>query len=389
MMRRQRKKKRAPVSWIFLLLLVLPAFAVDQGITAVRADKIFTVSHGTIADGLILIERGKIVFVGSAREVPKNAILFRAKVVMPGLIDTHTHLGTRSDWNEYAGDANPALKIMDALNLESADFAFALSGGTTTVVVTPGSGNVICGQLVVVKTAGESYRQRVLRNPAGVKMAFDMPQALRIASDELDKARDYPLKREKAAGLGAPFERDAGMEVLAKVLRREIPAHIHCIPSYALENVLRLKEKYNIDVVIEHGLEADADLDRIRKAAVSVSFGPLLLKQAESLPDGIPALLAGAGIRFSIHSDAPIVPSNGLLVYAGQAVKYGLNEEAALKAVTLSAAEILGISDRVGSLEAGKDADLVLLTGEPLDIFSHVEAVLIDGREVFNKKDYR
>ena len=241
MMRRTKMKKRTPVLWLSLLLLVLPAFALDQEITAVRADKIFTVSHGTIADGLILIEKGKIVFVGSGREVPKNAILLRAKVVIPGLIDTHTHLGTRSDWNEYAGDVNPALKIMDAINIQSEDFAFALSGGTTTTMVTPGSGNVICGQLVVIKTAGESYRQRILRNPAGVKMAFDLPQALRIASDELDKARDYSLRKKKAADRGEAFEMDAGMEALAKVLRREIPAPSNKagIPSGRLSACLR------------------------------------------------------------------------------------------------------------------------------------------------------
>ena len=370
-------------------LFVSPSFAFGDEIAAVSAGKIYTISHGTVTNGLVLIENGKITFVGSGREIPQNAKLIRAKAVLPGLIDTHTHMGTRSDWNEMAGDVNPALNIINALDPESGDFAFALSGGTTTAVITPGSGNIICGQIVIIKTAGESTVRRIVRSPAGLKMAFDLPQALRIVSEELDKARDYALRKTKAAEELKAFETDTGMEVMAQVLRREIPAHIHCIPAYAIENALRLKEKYGIDVIIEHGLEADALLDQIRNAAVPISFGPLILKQAESLPDGIPALMAAQGIRFSIHSDAPIVPSNGLLVYAAQAAKYGLDEDAALRAVTLTPAEILGISDRVGSIDVGKDADLVLLSGDPLDIFSHVEAVLIDGREAFSERKFR
>ena len=398
-MLKQEKMKRAAQVLVFFLLLVLSNLALAEQKTlsnkkiAIQAEKIFTVSHGTLTDGLILIEKGKISFVGPWKKIPSDSTLIKAKVVIPGLVDTHTHLGAKSDWNEYsnkefAGDINPNLNIMDVIDQESPDFSFALSGGVTTVMVTPGSGNVICGELVILKTAGKSHQKRVLRNPAGLKMAFDFPQAFKIVSDEFEKTLEYLTNKKKAGDRGETFEQDLRMETIAKVLKREIPAHIHCIPYYAIENALKLKKKFNIDIILEHALEADKVIKKIREGAVPVSFGPLLLKQAESLPDPIPALFEKEGIKFSIHSDAPIVPPNGLLLYAAQAVKYGLSEEAALRSITLSAAEILTINNRVGSIEVGKDADLVLLDGAPFDILTHVESVLIDGNIVFNEKDF-
>jgi len=395
---RQAKRSREARWFVFFVFawLVMPISAEDNAKVseklAIQAEKIYTVSRGILTNGLILIEKGKIVLVGPSEKIPANFNLIRAKTVIPGLVDTHTHLGSKSDWNEYfnkefAGDTNPSLNIMDAIDLESVDFAFALSGGVTTVVVTPGSGNIICGELVIMKTAGHSHQARLLRNPAGLKMAFDLPQALRVVSEEFEKARKYSEEKKKAAEEGKGLAQDPQMEVLLKVLKREIPAHIHCIAFYAIENALKLKKKFNIDIILEHGLEADKLLKEIKEAAVPVSFGPMLLKQAESLPDPIPAALEKAGILFSIHSDAPIVPPNGLLLYAAQAAKYGLSEDVALRAITLGAAEILKIQDRVGSIEPGKDADLVLLDGDPLNVFTHVVSVVLDGRFVYREKE--
>ena len=164
---------------IFMIFSLICLFgvalnAITEGISdriVIQAEKIFTVSHGIIQDGLIVVERGKIVYVGPAKEIPKEAKLIKAKVVIPGLIDTHSHLGSQAGWSEYGGKefkqgAIPHLHILDHLDLASVDFAFALSGGVTAVMVTPGSGNIIGGQLVVLKTAGDSREKRILRNPA-------------------------------------------------------------------------------------------------------------------------------------------------------------------------------------------------------------------------------
>jgi imidazolonepropionase-like amidohydrolase len=393
--RKMRKKNKLSIlvfSAFLFFFAFSPTQAEDENRIAIQAEKIFTISQGILHNGLILLEGGKIAYVGPVRNVSKDFSYIKAKVIIPGLIDTHAHLGAKSgEWNEnqnkvFTGDVNPSLKIIDVIDKESVDFAFALSGGVTSVAVMPGSGNIIGGELVVLKTAGDSFEKRILRNPAGLKMTLGPPQFLEVASKEFEKTRKYLEKKRRALEKGEFPEIDLTLEAMAKVLNREIPAHIHCIQFYAIEDALRLKEKFNIDVVIEHGLEADKVIPELHEKKVPISFGPLLLKQAESLPDAIPALFEKAGIKFSIHSDAPIVSAADLLLYAKQAVKYGLSEETALRSVTLSAAEILGIEDRVGSIEPGKDADLVIMDGEPLEIMTHVESILIDGKIVFQKK---
>jgi imidazolonepropionase-like amidohydrolase len=218
-------------------------------------------------------------------------------------------------------------------------------------------------------------------------MAFDTPQALSMATKTFQKAQEYAVKKAKAKETGKAFKNDLRMEILLDVLDRKIPAHIHCIPFYAIENAIELKKRFEIDIVIEHGLEADHVISGLHQAQIPISCGPLLLQQANTLPDLLPACLEKSGIKFSIHSDAPIVPPNDLLIYAAQAVRFSASREMALRAITLTAAEILRVDDRVGSIEPGKDADFVLLDGDPLDIFTHVKAVMINGKIKFQEKD--
>jgi len=377
---------------------------------AIVGGQVIPIEGTPFRDGVILVDDGAIRALGTDVRVPDGAERVDAtgKVVLPGLVDAHTHLGVHEeaegwageDTNEMTDPVTPHVRALDGINPADLGFADAIAGGVLTVNVNPGSGNPIGGQTVAVRCAGRTVDEMVLRAPSGMKSALgENPK--RVYSDRKEfpstrlgtaaairdafvKTGNYLAKRDR--GDGEPVDRDLRWETLAMVLRREIPWRQHCHRADDIATALRLADEFGYRLVIDHGTEAAPLADRIAERGVPVLIGPLLTSRSKvelrnrSLAN--PGRLAAAGVELGIITDHPVVPIQLLHVQAALAVKEGLDPAAALRAVTLVPARIMGVDDRVGSLLAGKVATLCVWSGDPLDVRSRVEAAWIEGRRV-------
>jgi imidazolonepropionase-like amidohydrolase len=357
---------------------------------------------------------------------------------MPGIIDAMTYYGVRPfDLNDPANPVTPQNRIIQAY------YPFGqfmrgrggiepdkeiLSGGVTTVYIAPGDKQVIGGQGAVVKTFGPTFDRLVLREPAAIDMAIGDPpkeafgaaqkspvtrmsiaaliRKNLVEAQEYDRAlKAYESKPEEEKKKAPRPPRDLNMEALAKLLNREIPARIECDLPDDLRTAIRVAEEFKFDLVIDSGLTAYLLKDVLAQKKIPVVLGPTSHPfvsggEVSSTPELVrvmdernAAILSRAGVKIAIASygfgfggfgDA--VQGKWLLLEAGLATGFDLPEEEALKAVTINAAEILGVADRVGSLEPGKDADIIILDGYPLSVKTWVEKVFIDGTEVYSKK---
>jgi len=362
----------------------------------------------------LLWEDGKIIGVGQELAVPAGALVqdLGGKTVVPGFIDAHTHLGIYEeiypegdDLNEMTEPVTPEMRALDAVNPYDIAFQDAVRGGITTVMTGPGSANVISGTSLVMKTAGRYLDEMVILPQAGLKVAFGenpkrvyaeqkkMPTSrMAIAAllrQALTDAQDYLAKKEKAFKDKEVFERDLGMENLLLVLQRQIPLRAHAHRADDIATAIRIAEEFQVDLVIEHGTEAQKLIPQLKARQIPVIVGPTLTNRAKvelaELTWQTAVLLNQAGILVALTTDHSVTPIQYLPLCAAMAVKNGMDEEEALKAITINPARILGLADRLGSLEAGKDADLVVLNGHPLDWRSKVEQVYINGQEVYNR----
>jgi imidazolonepropionase-like amidohydrolase len=377
---------------------------------AIVGGEVIPIEGTPFRDGVILVEDGAIRALGTDVRVPDGAERVDAtgKVVLPGLVDAHTHLGVHEeaegwageDTNEMTDPVTPHVRALDGINPADLGFADAIGGGVLTVNVNPGSGNPIGGQTVALRCAGATVDEMVLRAPSGVKSALgENPKRVygdrkefpstRLGTaaairDAFVKTGNYLAKRDR--GDGEPVDRDLRWETLAMVLRREIPWRQHCHRADDIATALRLADEFGYRLVIDHGTEAAPLADRIAGRGVPVLIGPLLTSRSKvelrnrSLAN--PGRLAAAGVELGIITDHPVVPIQLLHVQAALAVKEGLDPAAALRAVTLVPARVMGVDDRVGSLLAGKAATLCIWSGDPLDVRSRVEAAWIEGRRV-------
>jgi imidazolonepropionase-like amidohydrolase len=381
---------------------------VGAGPWAIVGGQVIPVEGTPFHDGVVLVEGGAIRALGTDVRVPDGVERVDAtgKVVLPGLVDAHTHLGVHEEGEGWAGEdtnemtdpVTPHVRALDAINPADLGFRDAVAGGVLTVNVNPGSGNPIGGQTVAVRCAGSVVDEMVLRSPSGVKSALgENPKRVfgdrkefpstRLGTaaairDAFVKTGNYLAKRER--GNGEPAERDLRWETLAMVLRREIPWRQHCHRADDIATALRLADEFGYRLVIDHGTEAALLADRIAERGVPVLIGPLLTSRSKvelrnrSLAN--PGRLVAAGVELGIVTDHPVVPVQLLPVQAALAVKEGLDPAAALRAVTLVPARVMGVDDRVGSLAPGKAATMCVWSGDPLDVRSRVEAAWIDGR---------
>jgi imidazolonepropionase-like amidohydrolase len=403
---------------------------------AITNGTIMTITQGTIKPGTVLVEGGRIVAVGESVTIPEDAERYDAegKVVMPGLIDAHCHVGLwpegvgwdHSDGNEMTDPITPHLRALDALHPEDPAFKELVAAGVTTVLTGPGSGNLIGGQWVCVKTAPKpSVEQMVLLEPAGMKMALgENPKrvygeqkktpstrmgnaaALRAA---LVDAQNYLDQWERYEAVLAAYqakveagdteaeapkvqERDLKLEALGKVLRREMKARIHAHRADDMLTAIRIAEEFDLDLTLEHATEGYKIADTLAAKGIPVTAGPILFSRVkfelkEMTPKN-PGLMAKAGVKVAIQTDE-MSAVKYLAINAALAVREGMEEEEALRAITIHPAEIIGVDHRVGSLDVGKDADIVVLSGHPLDYRTVTELVLIDGAVVYRRDSDR
>ncbi len=389
---------------------------------AITGGRVVPITGEPIDGGTVLVRDGKIVAVGGAEvAVPDGVRVVDAagSWVLPGFIEAHGHVGVHeeaegwagSDTNEMTDPVTANVRAIDAINPADLGFRDAIGGGVLAVNVNPGSGNPIGGQTVAIKCWGRTVDEMVLRQPSGLKSALgENPKRVygeqkKTPSTRLGvaavirgafvDAANYLARIEaesrRPEAERKPVDRDLKLEALGMVLRREIPWRQHCHRADDIATALRISAEFGYDLVIDHGTEAHLLADLLAARDIPVVIGPLFTSRSKvelrnrSLAN--PGKLAAAGITIAITTDHPVVPINFLIHQASLAVKYGLDRDTALRALTINPARIAGVADRLGSLEPGKDADLVIWSGDPLDVLSRVQLALIDGSEVYSYAD--
>ena len=377
---------------------------------------VHTMEGVTIPNGYVAVTGDKIAKVGPMEEAPdhwEGETLDAAQGhVLPGFVDAHSHLGMfgdaqgfeADDGNEATDPCTPHLRAIDAINPLDRCFQEARAAGVTTVLTGPGSANPISGQFAAIKTAGRWVDEMVLKAPVAMKLALgENPKCVynerhetpvtrmataAIIRENLQKALEYAEKLEKAEADEEEDkpDYDAKLEALLPVVRGELPVHIHAHRADDIATGVRIAKEFGLKCVIVHGTEAHLIPELLEQEGIPVITGPAL--GYRSKPDlanmtiESPAVLTLRGVKTAICTDHPEVPIQYLPLCAGLAVKGGMNPEAALAAITINAAKIAGIDDRVGSLAPGKDADLVITTGHPINLLSRVKAVFINGVRV-------
>jgi len=330
--------------------------------------------------------------------------------VLPGFIDAHCHVGIceeiymeGDDVNEMTDPLTPELRVLDGVNPEDVGFDDACRAGVTAVFTCPGSANVIGGTGAVLKTAGRVVDEMIVREPAGLKVAFGenpktvygeqkkMPmtrmgtaallrQALIDTQTYLEKKEQGKKDPEKLP------DRELGLETLALVLTRQIPLRAHAHRTDDIMTAIRIAREFDVDLVLDHCTEGHKIADILAQYPYPAVIGPTLISRAKvELKDKsfrTPGVLAAHGLKVAIVTDHAVVPIEHLPLCAALAVRNGMDEEDAWKAITIWPAEILGVDDRIGSLAEGKDADLVIWHGRPLSLEAEADVVLINGRVI-------
>lgn len=381
---------------------------------AIKGGRIHTVTSGVIEDGVILFEGGKIAGVGTAIDIPSDAEVIDAgdRMVFPGFIDAHCHVGNFDegegqvgyDGNEMTNPVTPHLRAWDGIYPQDIGFRDARSGGISCVCVLPGSANVIGGLGAVLKTRGDFIEDMILSENGGLKVAFgENPKRVYgeqkktpstrmgtagIFRETLTKAQNYREKLVK--GREDPDkmpERDLGMEVMVKVLDGEIPLRAHAHRADDIVTAIRIAKEFGLRISIEHCTEghmiaqwlADEDVPAI----VGPSLGHRSKREVVRRTFETAGILDSAGVKVAVMTDHPFNPIEFLPLASGLAHRAGMAEEKALRAITINPAEILGLGNRIGSIEPGKDADVSIWSGHPFDTRSKMERFFINGSTVY------
>lgn len=381
---------------------------------AVTGGHVVPVSSEPIHNGVVIVTDGVITAVGG----PDTAIPDGARVVdasgawvLPGFIESHGHLGVHeagegwsgNDTNEMTGPNGSHLRALDGIDVEEQGFRDALLGGVTTAVIKPGSGNPIGGRTVAIKTwGGRTVDEQVISAEVSVKSALgenpkrvygdkkQSPSTRLGVAAELRKAfveaGNYAAKRAEAATQGKPFARDLGQETMAAVLAGDLLWDQHCHRHDDIATAIRVAEEFGYGLVVNHGTEGHKIADVLAEKGIPVIFGPMLTSRSKvELRDRAfanLALIAAAGVQVALTTDHPVVAIENLRLQAILAIREGLPAEVALEALTVNPAQMLRLDSRVGALEAGRDGDLVLWSGDPLALASRVLQVIIGGRDV-------
>ncbi len=393
--------------WMLLVLIASSPWILPAQV-AIRGEKVYTSAGPVIADGVVIIRDGKVQQVGPSSQVkiPAGFRLLQAKVVTPGLIDAHTVVGLSGYLNqphdqdqvERTAALQPDLRAIDAYNPQERLVEWVRSHGVTTMHTGHGPGVLVSGQTMIVKSRGRTVDEALMVPQAMIAVTIGesareatkgpgtRAKMVALLRTELIKAQEYDRKRETATEDKKPA-RDLRLEALARVLKREVPLLVTVHRAQDIMSALRVAKEFNVRLVLDGAAEAYSVLDQIKEASVPVIVHPTMARsggETENLSMETAAKLKKAGIPFAFQSGfESYVPKTRVVLYeAGVAAANGLTFDEALAAATLDAARLLGISDRVGSLEPGKDGDVVLYDGDPFEYTSHVVGVVIQGEVV-------
>ena len=360
----------------------------------------------------ILLADGKIAAIGSDLDAPADAAVFDADglEVYPGFVDAHTHIGLDGygigyegcDYNEMNDIWTPQLRAIDGINPRDPSLADARRAGVTCVCTGPGSANVLGGTFLAMKTVGDRVDKMVVRDPVAMKCAFgenpkrcyrDKCDSTRMSTaaflrGALMQARDYGARKQAANGdITKMPAYNQKLEALLPVLAREIPLKAHAHQANDIFTALRIAREFNLRLTLEHVTEGHLIVDELAgEKDVPMAVGPSLTFaskfELQNKSWSTPAVLTAAGCHVSIITDSSVIPQQYLPLCAGMAIKAGMDPFDALKAITINPAEHIGVADRVGSLEVGKDADLVITAGSPFEVLTEVKGVFIDGARI-------
>ncbi|MCM1113415.1 MAG: amidohydrolase [Muribaculum sp.] len=380
--------------------------------------RIITMTGEEYEEGVLRILNGKIAAVGDRQTVAvepcadEEVLQVRGAWVMPGIIEAHCHMGITEekkgmegdDCNETVDPITPYLRAIDAINTMDAAFGDAVRAGITAAMIGPGSSNVVGGQFALIKTSGRRIDDLIVKAPAAMKVAFgENPKvnysgqgkspSTRMATAamlrrELFEAREYLRRKEQAEEDGGNFEPDFTKECWIPVLRHEIPlkAHVHRVDD--IFTAVRIAEEFGLSMTLDHCSEGHLIAEELAEAGYPAIVGPDLASRSKIEVQNVAFKTAGvlnrAGVLTAVTTDHPVSLIQSLPLCAGLAVKAGLPMEEGLKAITINPAIICGVSDRLGSLEVGKDGDVAVFDGNPMEVFTHTLYTVIDGRIVYD-----
>ena len=380
--------------------------------TIIKNGRIHDAVHREAYVADILLADGKIAAIGGGLTAPADAAVFDADglEVYPGFVDAHTHIGLDGygigyegcDYNEMNDIWTPQLRAIDGINPRDPSLADARRAGVTCVCTGPGSANVLGGTFLAMKTVGDRVDKMVVRDPVAMKCAFgenpkrcyrDKCDSTRMSTaaflrGALMQARDYGARKQAANGdITKMPAYNQKLEALLPVLAREIPLKAHAHQANDIFTALRIAREFNLRLTLEHVTEGHLIVDELAgEKDVPMAVGPSLTFaskfELQNKSWSTPAVLTAAGCHVSIITDSSVIPQQYLPLCAGMAVKAGMDPFDALKAITINPAEHIGVADRVGSLEVGKDADLVITAGSPFEVLTEVKAVFIDGARI-------
>ena len=377
----------------------------------IKNGRVFDAVHREPYTADILAENGKIKAIGENLTLPEDCEVLDAAGlnVFPGFVDAHTHIGLDGygigyegrDYNEMNDICCPQLRAIDGINPMDPTFTMARNAGVTTVCTGPGSANVLGGTFTAIKTVGRRVEDMIVKAEVAMKCAFgENPKrcyqgkcdSSRMTTayylrNALASAKDYKARKDAANGDAAKMPKyDMKMEALLPVLEKKIPLKAHAHQANDFFTALRIAREFDVNITLEHVTEGHLVVEELAEENVPLAVGPTLTHatkfELQNKSWETPGVLAKAGCSVSIITDSTVIPQQYLPLCAGMAVKAGMDPFDALKAITINPARHIGVADRVGSLEVGKDADIVLTDGCPFEVMTQVKAVLIDGRVV-------
>lgn len=378
--------------------------------------KIKTMADKDYEDGFVQIENGKISALGDMKDCPvgegdPNVLHVKGNLVMPGIIEAHCHMGITEekkgmegdDCNETVDPVTPYLRAIDAINPMDAAFDDALRAGITSAMIGPGSSNVVGGQFAFLKTHGRCIDHMIVKAPAAMKIAFgenpkvnyseqNISPATRMSiaamlRQELYQARAYQKKQKE----GQNAEKDFRYECWLPVLEGEIPLKAHVHRADDILTAIRIAKEFGLSMTLDHCSEGHLIAKEIKESGFPAIVGPDMASrnkiEVQNMAFKTVGILNNAGVCTAVTTDHPVSMIQFLPICAGLAVKSGLKKEEGLRSITINAARICGVADRVGSLEVGKDGDIAVFDGSPMEVFTKTLCTIIEGKIVYHDED--